>query len=468
MNDAILPIIPETITVHLGRPDDPARNVTVPFSDYIKNVASSEIYPTWPESALRANILAQISFALNRIYTEYYRSRGYDFDITNSTTIDQSFVYGRDIFENISQIVDEIFNDYIRRIGTVEPLFALYCDGIEVQCGGLSQWGSVRLAENGLTPYEILTYYYNNDIELVSDAPVQGLTESYPGSPLRLGDVSDDVYLIQTRLNRISKNFPGIPKITDQSGLFAAGTEDAVRAFQRQFGLTQDGIVGRATWYAIARIYGAVKKLTDINSEGVPIGDVTLLFNSRLEEGDSGVGVRELQYFLAFIAAFNSSVRPVAIDGIFGETTRGAVEDFQYDYGLTVDGIVGETTWQAIYDTYRSLLDSLPDNYFTSYTEPYPGEPLRIGSRGGSVSYLQNYLNRISDVYTDIPKVTVDGVFGTATANAVREFQRIFGIDETGVVSSVTWNRITDIYRTVVDGDYGSETQFGSVLSGGQ
>ena len=468
MNNAILPVIPETVTVHLGRPDDPARNVTVPFPDYIKNVASSEIYPTWPESALRANILAQISFALNRIYTEYYRSRGYDFDITNSTTIDQSFVYGRDIFENISQIVDEIFNDYIRRAGSVEPLFALYCDGIEVQCGGLSQWGSVRLAENGLTPYEILTYYYNNDIELVSDAPVQGLTESYPGSPLRLGDVSDDVYLIQTRLNRISKNFPAIPKITDQSGVFAAGTEDAIRAFQRQFGLTQDGIVGRATWYAIARIYGAVKRLTDINSEGVPIGDVTLLFGSRLEEGDSGVGVRELQYFLAFISAFNSSVRPVAIDGIFGATTRGAVEDFQYDYGLTVDGIVGENTWQAIYDTYRALLDSLPDNYFTSFTEPYPGEPLRIGSRGASVSYLQNYLNRISDVYTDIPKITVDGVFGPSTASAVREFQRIFGIDETGVVSSVTWNRITDIYRTVVDGDYGSATQFGSVLSNGQ
>ncbi|MBE6542517.1 MAG: spore cortex-lytic protein [Ruminococcaceae bacterium] len=465
MNGAILPIIPENITVHLGRPNEAARNVTVSFADYIKNVASSEIYPTWPESAIRANILAQISFALNRIYTEYYASRGYDFDITNSTTIDQSFVYGRDIFENISQIVDEIFNDYIRRRGSVEPLFALYCDGIEVQCGGLSQWGSVRLAESGLTPYEILQYYYNDDIDIVNDAPVEGLTESYPGTSLRLGTVSDDVNLIQTRLNRISKNYPGIPKITDQPGVFAAGTEDAVRAFQRQFDLTPDGVVGRATWYAIARIYGAVKNLTDINSEGVPLSDVTLLFNSRLEEGDTGIAVNELQYFLAFIAAFNNTVRPVNIDGIFGPTTRGAVEDFQYDYGLTVDGIVGEATWRAIYGTYRNLLDSLPDNYFTSFTEPYPGEPLRIGSRGASVSYLQNYLNRISDVYTSIPKLSVDGVYGSATANAVREFQRIFGLEETGVTAAITWLRISDIYRTIVDGEYGSDTQFGTSVS---
>ena len=152
-----LPFIPETITVHLGPPNSNAQNVTIPFADYIANVASSEIYPTWPQSAIRANIYAQISYTLNRIYTEYYRARGYDFDITNSTSVDQSFVYGRDIFENIDQIVSEIFTDYIRRQGTIEPLFATYCDGINVQCDGLSQWGSVTLAEQGLGPYQILT-----------------------------------------------------------------------------------------------------------------------------------------------------------------------------------------------------------------------------------------------------------------------------------------------------------------------
>lgn len=148
---ALTPVIPTSITVHLGAPDEPARNVTVPFPDYIKNVASSEVYPTWPENALRANILAQISFALNRIYTEYYRSRGYDFDITNSTAQDQAFVYGRDVFENISQIVDEIFNNYIVREGNVEPLYALYCNGTTVRCDGLSQWGTSdsRLPHSG-------------------------------------------------------------------------------------------------------------------------------------------------------------------------------------------------------------------------------------------------------------------------------------------------------------------------------
>ena len=159
-----LPVIPNYITVHLGAPSENAPNVTVPFADYIKNVASSEIYPTWPENAIRANIYAQISYALNRIYTEYYPSRGYDFDITNSTTIDQSFVYGRDIFENISQIVDEIFNDYVIRSGSVEPYFTAYCDGREIQCNGLEQWGTVSLAEQGYTPFEILQYYYVNDI----------------------------------------------------------------------------------------------------------------------------------------------------------------------------------------------------------------------------------------------------------------------------------------------------------------
>ena len=153
------PFIPESITVHLGRPEENARNVTLPFSEYVANVASSEIYPTWPENAIRANIYAQVSFALNRIYTEYYRSRGYDFDITNSTSIDQSFVEGRDIFENIRRITETLFNDYISRQGNVEPLLAAYCDGRRVTCEGLSQWGTVDLAEQGLTPYEILTYY---------------------------------------------------------------------------------------------------------------------------------------------------------------------------------------------------------------------------------------------------------------------------------------------------------------------
>ena len=175
------PVVPEYITVHLGPPNEAAENVTVPFTSYIKNVASSEVYPTWPENALRANILAQISVALNRVYTEYYRSRGYDFDITSSTRYDQAFVPGRSTFENIDRLVDDIFNNYIVRQGNVEPLYAQFCDGVRTQCAGLSQWGSVDLAEQGLTPYEILQYYYgdNINIELDADMKLTGYCLSY-------------------------------------------------------------------------------------------------------------------------------------------------------------------------------------------------------------------------------------------------------------------------------------------------
>ena len=224
----ITPFIPAYITVHLGAPDSNAENVTVPFADYIKNVASSEIFPTWPESAVRANIYAQISYALNRYYTEYYRSRGYNFDITNSTTIDQSFVYGRDYFDNISRIVDELFNDYVVKGSSIEPYFTAYCDGREVDCEGLKHWGTVDLANQGYTPYEILQYYYGDDIGIVTNAPVQNSTIPSPERDLTLGAVGNDVQQVQIRLNRISKNYPSIPKVYPVDGVYDTATENAV------------------------------------------------------------------------------------------------------------------------------------------------------------------------------------------------------------------------------------------------
>ena len=293
-----LPTIPEYITVHLGAPDSPAQNITVPFTEYIANAASSEIYPTWPESAIRANIYAQTSFALNRIYTEFYRSRGYDFDITNSTAYDQSFVRGRNIFENIERIVDEIFNSYIRRRGNIEPLFAAYCDGVEVQCNGLSQWGSVSLAEEGYTPYEILQYYYGNDIDIISNAVVEGSSVSAPQFPLSVGTSGDRVRILQLRLNRISDNYPSIPKVATIDGIFAEDTEAAVVRFQEIFGLSPDGIVGNSTWYAVNRIYNAVKRLNELDSEGIRLEEVTKQYPGALSFGSRGLGVRNLQYFL--------------------------------------------------------------------------------------------------------------------------------------------------------------------------
>lgn len=450
-NGALLPYIPETVTVHLGPPGSDAPNVTVPFTDYIKNVASSEIYPTWPDAAIRANILAQISFTLNRIYTEYYRSRGYAFDITNSTAYDQSYVNGRDIFDNISQTVDEIFNTYIRRENSVVPLFAAYCDGVEVQCNGLSQWGTVPLAEAGLTPFEILTRFYGGDIRLVRDAPVMGVTESYPGVPLRLGNTGNEVQQMQRRLNRIRRNFPAIPRIPNPDGVFDNDTEAAVRAFQQIFSLSQDGIVGRATWYAISRTAAAVTRLAELNAEGIDAEEVANSQPADLREGDTGVGVRELQYFLAFIGTFNDFIQPVSIDGIFGARTRQSVEDFQRTYGLPVTGIVDTATWNTLFRIYRTYLDSLPPDYFGTPVQPYPGTPLRIGSEGEDVLTLQTYLNRVSDVYTSVPKVTPDGIFGQNTAQAVRVFQGLFGLPVTGFVGAATWNTLANTYREILD-----------------
>ncbi len=224
-------VIPNPITVHLGSPASSASNVQVSFPDYVKNVASSEIYPTWPESALRANIYAIITFALNRVFTEWYRSQGYSFDITNSTAYDQAFVYGRTVYESISRIVDEIFNEYVRRQGQNAPYFTSFCNGTTTTCAGLSQWGTVSLANRGLTPIQILRTYYPDDVEIAETDTVTGYLSSYPGTALRLGSTGLDVQTIQTYLNRIRRNYPAIPAITDEAGVFGNSTQAAVTKF---------------------------------------------------------------------------------------------------------------------------------------------------------------------------------------------------------------------------------------------
>ena len=346
---AILPYVPRTITVHMGAPDQWAENVTVNFPDYVKNVASSEIYPTWRLSALRANILAQISFALNRVYTEFYPSRGYDFQITASTAYDQKFIRGRNIFENISQIVDEIFNDYIRRRGFVEPLSAKFCNGTTTTCDGLSQWGSQSLAQEGYSSMEILRYYYGDNIELVVDAPIQDIQGSYPGTPLRLGSVGQEVVIVQTMLNRISQNYPAIPKISPVIGAYDENTEAAVKEFQRIFNLTPDGIVGKATWYKMVYLYVGVTKLSELVSQGQTFFGVQFQFPGVLREGSSGTEVEVLQYMLAILAEFDNALSPLAVDGVFGPNTARAVRAYQSAAGLAADGVVGPVTWDSIY-----------------------------------------------------------------------------------------------------------------------
>ena len=350
MPPTVIPFVPQQITVHLAAPGQDAANVTVPFSDYVKNVASSEIYPTWEESALRANILAIVSFALNRVYTEFYRSRGYDFDITNSTAYDQAFVNGRSFFENISRLVDGLFNSYLRRPGFVEPLAAKFCNGTTVTCEGLSQWGSQNLALQGYDSVRILRSYYG-DVEIVSGAPIRGITSSYPGTPLRTGSSGANVVVVQVELNRISQNYPAIPKLANVDGIFGSQTENSVRRFQEIFGLTPDGIVGNATWYALVRLYTAVTELSELRSQGQQFYAVSWTYpNAGLRQGSTGEKVRLLQYMLSVLSEFIPQIPAVSVDGIFGTQTREAVLAAQRLFGLTEDGIVGELTWDEIYD----------------------------------------------------------------------------------------------------------------------
>lgn len=438
------PYVPEYITVHLGTPSSNARNVRVPFPEYIKNVASSEIYPTWPENAIRANIYAQISFALNRIYTEYYRSRGYDFDITNATQYDQSFVEGRDIFENISRIVDDIFNDYVVKQGQVQPYFTQYCAD---RCNGLSQWGTVSLANRGYTPYRILQNYYGNDINIVTDAPIQANVPSYPGSPLRLGSSSEEVRELQRQLNRIGLNYPSIPKIPAISGIFDAPTQNAVRRFQSIFNLAPDGIVGKETWYKIKYIYNGIKGLSELYSEGISYTEAQRRFPQVLRRGDRGNYIRILQYYLNFLGFFNPKLPQIGVDGVFGQETYDAVLTFQNLYGLPVDGIVGRNTWNMIQNAYNGVLNSLPEQYKKYSDLLYPGYFITTGAKGQVVRQLQTYINVIANNIPSVPRVTVDGDFGNATKAAVSAIQNLYGLETNGQVGPLTWNVITDLYE---------------------
>ncbi len=377
-------VIPNPITVHLGTPSSSAANVQVPFTDYVKNVASSEIYPTWPESALRANIYAIITFALNRVFTEWYRGRGYNFDITSSTAYDQAFIQGRNIYESISRIVDEIFNQYVRRQGQNAPYFTSFCNGTTVTCSGMSQWGTVSLADRGLTPLQILRTYYPNNVEIAETNTITGVTSSYPGTPLRIGSRGLDVQIIQAYLNRIRRNYPAIPVITDEAGVYGSSTNAAVTRFQSIFNLAADGVVGKSTWYKISSLYTAVARLAELDSEGTSLGIGTVPPGSVLRQGSRGADVITLQYLLNMAAEFYPSVPRVSQDGIFGNGTKQAVTAFQNVMGLNPDGIVGENTWRALYNVYLGIEENVPmpgpDTGYIEYVVQ-PGDTLWLLSQ---------------------------------------------------------------------------------------
>ena len=437
-------IIPKNITVHLGKPAASARNVTVSFRQYIAHVASSEVYPTWPEAALRANIHCQISLALNRIYTEWYPSKGYTFNITNSTSYDQYYVHGRTVFDVMVRITDDIFNTYLRKRGTVNPYYSEYCDGKSVTCPGLKQWGTVTLAKQGRTPLQILKYYYGSNIEIIRTNNIQSIPQSYPGSPLRQGDSGTAVYTLQRQLNRITKDYPFLGKLT-VDGRFGPRMTATVKAFQKQFDLTADGVVGRSTWYKISYIYVSVKDLAELTSEGETFSgtlpDSSWNFGSSvLKQGSTGSEVEQMQFWLSTLAQYESSIPSVTVDGVYGSGTAAAVRAFQRLYGLTVDGIVGRTTWDSLYGKASALRSSGP--VVTLKRLPYPGKPLTVGSEGSAVLYYNILLQRIAYYFDRVERPPLSDRYTDETAASTRSAQALLDLPETGIADAETWTAV--------------------------
>ncbi|MCL2563548.1 MAG: peptidoglycan-binding protein [Oscillospiraceae bacterium] len=450
--------IPEYIRVHLGAPTNTsARNVRVPFIDYVKNVTSSEIYATWPRNALIANVHVIVTFALNRIFTEWYPSRNFNFDITNSTAFDQMYRPGAQIFNSISLVVDEYFNTYAHRRGFYNPFFTSFCNGTTARCNGLSQWGTVTLANRGLTPIQILRYYYPNDIMLTQTNNVRGVAVSFPGTALRVGSTGDAVRRMQLDLNRIRVNFPLIPQIANPNGTFGPDTEAAVRAFQRSFNLAQDGVIGRITWNEVTRVYTAVTRLAELDAEGrrYTIGENPPTVT--LRRGSRGADVRQMQFLLNVISQFNNAVPPVIEDSVFDQRDENAVMDFQRAYGLPLDGVVGPTTWAKFYAVYRGIRANAPvPPVVTPPTppvtpppppptpggRPFPGTLLRVGSRSDDVRQVQTWLNTVRNRVPGFPQLAVDGIFGPITQGAVIAFQRHFNLAPDGIVGPITWGEL--------------------------
>ncbi len=446
----LTPTIPTNITVHLGAPDNTnAKNITIPFQEYIKNVASSEIYPNWPEDAIKANILAQISFALNRIYNEWYPSRGYSFDITSVPSYDQTFVEDREFFENIVRIVDNIFNNYIVREGQIQPLFAQYCDGRLTTCNGLSQWGSVSLANQGKDPLEILRYYYGNNVNIIYNAPLADNISSYPGFPLEIGSAGDNVVIIKRQLNRIRKNYPAIPSNDEKSEFFTVETENSVRTFQNIFNLDPNGIVDKATWYKIKYIYNSVKKISDLNSEGISKEEAELLYATELKYLDTGIYIRLLHYILRTIAYFDSEIPLLASGGmVFNENTVKMVLAFQKKYGLPTTGVVDKMTWGKLIEVYNDTINSIPKEYLEYIDEFFGGRQITLGMTGEDVRRLQKILLKICREKGNIPGVRVTGEYDELTEQSVRVLQKLLQLPVNGIVGGATWYEIVEYSKS--------------------
>ena len=441
------PIVPNNITVHLGEPDENVRNITIPFTDYISNVAASELYPTWPKNALIANIYTIISFAMNRIYNEWYRSKGYNFDITSSPKYDQTYKEGRSTYENIDDIVNDIFDNYVVKENQIQPYFTRYCDGRVTKCDGFSQWGSVTLDNQGKTPLEILKNYYDNDISIKYNAPVGDLSQGYPGYSISLGNAGNPVLAIQRDLRRIRKNYPAIPNITNTLGIYDEETENAVKTFQEIFNLPVTGIVDKATWYKIKYVYTSVKKLSDLYSEGLTLDEATFLYTDELKYGDTGIEVEYVHYFLDALAFLDNDIPRLKTNSIYSENTITMVKAFQKKYNLPVTGIFTYRDWLILQNAYDKILKSFPQEYQDYVDELYPDYFLVRGSTGDDVKRLQKFLLAICRYDKSIPGIRVNGTFDELTEKSVKKVQSDYGFDINGIVGPLLWKKLVELSK---------------------
>lgn len=441
------PFIPTEIIVHLGKPTENARNIRIPFTNYIKNVACSEIYPTWPTNALKANIIAIITFTLNRMYNEWYPSKGYNFDITSLPSYDQTFIEGRTLFETITQIVDDIFNNYFVKDGQVQPYYAKYCDGKNTICEGLSQWGTVTLAKEGKNHIEILKYYYGDDIKLITDTKTAEAISSYPGIDLKLGDAREEVRIIQRELNTIHQNYPLLPIISTIDVFFTVETENSIKKFQEIFSLPITGIIDKATWYKIKYIYNSVKKVYDLYTEGIKLEEVKIEYGTELKKGDTGPEVQVLHYFLGVISFFDPDLTLLTVDSVYTESTKEMIINFQDKYNLDKTGITDRKTWNKILEVYQNTIKNIPTSYKEYVDEIYPGRFLSLGMTGDDVKLLQKYLLTICKKNHNIPGVRVTGTFDELTERSVKVLENRFGHIVNGVVGPKTWLEIVELAK---------------------
>ena len=441
------PVVPNNIVVHLGEPDQAAANITVPFTEYISNVAASELYPTWPTNALIANIYTIISFALNRIYNEWYRSKGYNFDITSSSKFDQAYTQNRSTYENINDIVNDIFNNYVVKSNQVQPYFTQYCDGRVTTCNGLSQWGTVTLANQGRTPLQILRNYYGTDISIKEDAPVGDNTQGFPGFDIGLGYAGNPVLAIQRDLRRIRQNYPAIPNITSTLGIYDQETVDAVKKFQEIFSLPITGVVDKGTWYKIKYVYTSVKKLSDLYSEGISEEEATFLYTDELNYGDTGIEVEYVHYFLDAIAFLDEDIPRLPTNSIYGNNTITMVRAFQEKYNLPVTGVFTYSDWTVLKNAYRNILNSFPQEYKDYVNELYPDYFLTRGMMGEDVRRFQKFLLAICQYDKSIPGVRVNGIFDELTENSVKKIQSEYDFDINGIVGPLLWSKVVELSK---------------------